>query len=136
MSDHARVDETEFKAAMRQVTSSVAVVTASFGNLRNGLTATSVCSVTMEPPTMLVCVNRKARADALIAESRAFAINILADAQHKTPPTTWTEPSLLDDLARVASLGVDEVIWDLNIIGTAPDVQIAAFERLAEALGH
>lgn len=83
MPDRARVDEAEFKSAMRQVTSSVAVVTASFGNLRNGLTATSVCSVTMEPPTMLVCINRKSRADALIAESRAFAINILADEQHK-----------------------------------------------------
>ena len=32
---------------------------------------------------MLVCVNRNSRADALIAQSRAFAINILADEQHK-----------------------------------------------------
>jgi flavin reductase len=83
MQDRVSVDEAEFKIAMRQVTSCVCVVTARAGKFRNGLTATSVCSVTMEPPTMLVCVNRKSRADAMIAESGAFAINVLADQQHK-----------------------------------------------------
>lgn len=83
MQDRPSVGEAEFKVAMRQVTSCVSVVTAGSGGLRNGLTATSVCSVTMEPPTMLVCVNRKSRADAIIADTGAFAINVLADEQHK-----------------------------------------------------
>jgi flavin reductase len=83
MGRHASVGEAEFKTAMRQVASSVSIVTARSGKLRNGLTATSVCSVTTEPPTMLVCVNRQSRADAIIAESGAFAINVLADEHHK-----------------------------------------------------
>jgi probable F420-dependent oxidoreductase len=61
---------------------------------------------------------------------------MLADAQHPTPPTTWTEPSMLDDLARIGALGVDELIWDLNIVGMAPVSQVAALERLAAALGR
>jgi len=59
----------------------------------------------------------------------------LADAQHPIPPTTWTEPSMLDDLARIATPGVDELIWDLNIVGMEPARQVEAFERLASALG-
>lgn len=95
MQDRVSVGEAEFKTAMRQVTSFVSVVTARSGKLRNGLTATSVCSVTTEPPTMLVCVNRKSRADSIIAESGAFAINVLADQQHKIArlfSTTQIEP--------------------------------------------
>jgi flavin reductase len=76
------VGEIEFKTAMRQVASSVAIVTARSAQLRNGLTATAVCSVAATPPTMLVCVNRNASAEPLIHESGAFAINFLADRQH------------------------------------------------------
>jgi probable F420-dependent oxidoreductase len=59
---------------------------------------------------------------------------MLADAQHEEPPTFWTPPVILDDLARVAALGVDEVIWDLNIVGMPPEQQVAELERLASAL--
>lgn len=76
------VSEIDFKTAMRQVVSSVAVVTARAGALRNGLTATAVCSVSASPPTMLVCVNQSASAEPLIRESGAFAINFLAEHQH------------------------------------------------------
>ncbi len=77
------VSEVEFKTAMRQVASSVAIVTARAGNLRNGLTATAVCSVAATPPTMLVCINRSASAEPLIEESDAFAINFLTESQHR-----------------------------------------------------
>jgi probable F420-dependent oxidoreductase len=61
---------------------------------------------------------------------------MLADAQHPEPPTVWTPPVILDDLARVATLGVEEVIWDLNIVGMPPERQVAELERLASALGR
>lgn len=76
------VGEAEFMSAMRQVASSVAIVTARLGHLCNGLAATAVCCVSASPPTMLVCVNRRASADPLIDESGAFAINFLAESQH------------------------------------------------------
>lgn len=76
------VGEAQFKVAMRQVASSVAIVTARSGRLRNGLTATAVCSVAADPPTMLVCVNASASADSLIHESGSFAINFLTARQH------------------------------------------------------
>jgi flavin reductase len=79
---HALVAEHEFKLGMRQVASSVAVVTSRAAHVRNGLTATAVCSVCAEPPTILACVNRSASAEALIAESGSFAVNFLAEEQH------------------------------------------------------
>jgi probable F420-dependent oxidoreductase len=59
---------------------------------------------------------------------------MLADAEHKTPPTTWTAPSVLDDLARAKAEGIDQVIWDLNVVDTPPADQIRAFETVAAAL--
>jgi flavin reductase len=82
MQSHPVVPEQEFKLGMRQIASSVAIVTSRAGSMRNGLTATAVCSVSAEPPTMLACVNRNASAAALIASSGSFAINFLAEEQH------------------------------------------------------
>lgn len=64
---------------MRRLLSGVSVVTAS--NLRGerfAMTATSITSVSAEPPSLLVCVNRSARIDHAIKESAYFCINILA----------------------------------------------------------
>ncbi|WP_206538697.1 flavin reductase family protein [Afipia sp. P52-10] len=71
----------DFMLGMRQVVSSVAIVTARADGVRNGLTATAVCSVSAEPPTILVCVNRNASAEPLIAAGGCFGVNFLADTQ-------------------------------------------------------
>jgi flavin reductase len=77
------VSEADFKTAMRQVTSPVAIVTASVGRKRNGLSVTAICAVTANPPTILVCINRDAPAEQLVAESGAFAVNFLTEEQHQ-----------------------------------------------------
>jgi flavin reductase len=82
MRPKAIVPDHEFKLGMRQVVSSVAIVTSRSREVRNGLTATAVCSVSAEPPTVLACVNRNASAERIIAESGTFAINFLAEDQH------------------------------------------------------
>jgi len=82
----AMISDHEFKLGLRQVASPVAIVTSRMGEVRNGLTATAVCSVSAEPPTMLACVNRNASAEAIIAESGKFAINFLTEDQHPIAP--------------------------------------------------
>jgi probable F420-dependent oxidoreductase len=59
---------------------------------------------------------------------------MLADAEHRTPPTTWTEPSVLDDLARAADQGISQVVWDLTIVDTPIPDQLRALERLADKI--
>jgi flavin reductase (NADH)/cob(II)yrinic acid a,c-diamide reductase len=72
------VEARDFKQAMRQCAGAVALVTvgAEHGR-RTGLTVTSACSLSDNPPSLIVCVNRNASAHARIREERAFAINFL-----------------------------------------------------------
>ncbi|VTZ27585.1 MFS transporter [Methylocella tundrae] len=69
-----------FLAGMRLFASGCAIVAARHGTDRAGLTATALCSVTADPPQLLVCVNRKVRAHALISDSRALSVNVLANS--------------------------------------------------------
>jgi flavin reductase (DIM6/NTAB) family NADH-FMN oxidoreductase RutF len=63
---------------MRYLASGVAIITAGTGPKRRGFTATAVCSVSADPPTVLVCANRSAEAHDVIAHHRHFCINLLA----------------------------------------------------------
>jgi cob(II)yrinic acid a,c-diamide reductase len=68
----------DFKAGMRQLPGAVCVVGAAHEGARRGLTLTAVCSVSVDPPTLLVCVNRRASAHDLIARSGSFTVNQLS----------------------------------------------------------
>jgi flavin reductase (DIM6/NTAB) family NADH-FMN oxidoreductase RutF len=70
-----------FKSAVRQVTSTVAVIAAQNGATRGGLTVTAACVACADPPTMLICVNRAASLAPIIADSGAFAVNFLDEEQ-------------------------------------------------------
>lgn len=74
----------DFRAAMRQLAATVCVITAGEGAARRGLTATAVCSLSVDPPAMLVCVNRSGQAHHAIAAAGAFCVNILAAGQRDT----------------------------------------------------
>jgi flavin reductase len=75
------IDGEQFKAVMRNIGSSVAVITVSQAGRSHGMTATAACSVSTSPPTMLIVVNRSTRSHPVIADARRFTINILADHQ-------------------------------------------------------
>jgi flavin reductase (DIM6/NTAB) family NADH-FMN oxidoreductase RutF len=68
-----------FKAIMSRWASGVTVVTAhtESGEV-HGMTASSFSSVSLSPPLVLVCVNRKNRTHDLIIEQRRFGIHLLA----------------------------------------------------------
>jgi flavin reductase (DIM6/NTAB) family NADH-FMN oxidoreductase RutF len=65
------------KLALRRLASAVAVVTCRDGETRHAMTATAVSAMSMQPPSMIVCVNRSAGFHAAISRARDFAINIL-----------------------------------------------------------
>lgn len=65
------------RRAMRLVASTVAVVTAGHEGDVGGATVTSVTSVSMDPPTLLVCVNRSVRLNTLLQAAGAFRVNYL-----------------------------------------------------------
>ncbi len=75
------IDKATFRACMRGVPGAVSVVTTVHAGARSGLTVTAVCSVSAEPPQMLVCVNRSSSAQAVIAAAGRFGISYLAHDQ-------------------------------------------------------
>ena len=73
------VDITHFRAAMARFPGAVTVVTARAPDGgRRGITATAVCSVSAEPPSLLVCLNRKTGTCAAVRETGRFNVNLLA----------------------------------------------------------
>lgn len=72
----------DFKRALRQIASPVAIVTAANEGDIGGVTATTFCSVSSDPPTFLVCLNKGSTVAGLIDASGQFAVNLLADEQH------------------------------------------------------
>jgi flavin reductase (DIM6/NTAB) family NADH-FMN oxidoreductase RutF/nitroreductase len=71
-----------FKSLMRNIASSVAVITTTNGDKHHGMTATAVCSVSADPATILIVVNRSTRSHPIISASKTFTVNILAEHQH------------------------------------------------------
>lgn len=69
-----------FRDAMRHLAGAVSIVTAGRGADRNGLTATSLVSLSVHPPTILVCVNRSASAWPLLLREGRFGVNVLGAA--------------------------------------------------------
>src|ERR1700731_2224602 len=89
----AHVDASRYRDAMRRVPAAVTIVTARFEYEVNGLTATAVCSLTADPPQVLVCVNRGATAESLIAKSRRFVVNFLSE-EHEDRARRFSQTKL------------------------------------------
>lgn len=71
------VSKTEFRNAMARVCAPVNVITTNGPAGRGGFTATAMCSVTDEPPTLLVCMNSRSSQTALFVENHQFCVNVL-----------------------------------------------------------
>ena len=75
------VDAAAFKAVMRRHPTGVTVVTSVRESEPRGITLTAFASVSADPPTVLICVNREARSYLYISTSRIFCVNLLAAEQ-------------------------------------------------------
>lgn len=66
-----------FREAMRHVASTVYAVTTQDDGERYGILATAVSSLSFDPPSLLVCVNRAASLHDPLARAEKFAVNVL-----------------------------------------------------------
>jgi flavin reductase (DIM6/NTAB) family NADH-FMN oxidoreductase RutF len=75
------VPSDDFKQAMRHLAGGVTIIATEQEGRRTGLAATAVCSVSADPPTVLICINAGASAHEPIRESGRFSVNLLASGQ-------------------------------------------------------
>lgn len=78
--DNALSDD--FKHAMRRLATTIALVTTGTDENWTGMAATAVTSVTSDPPTILVAVNRTASMSPTLIDQQRFCVNLLAE-RHK-----------------------------------------------------
>lgn len=72
------VDAATFRAAMARFPGAVTIVTSAGAGARRGITATAVCSVSADPPSLLVCLNRATGTCAMVADTGMFNVSLLA----------------------------------------------------------
>jgi flavin reductase ActVB len=78
------VDAVSFRRALANMAAPVTVVTTVDGEGRpRGFTASSVCSLSLDPPLVLVCIGKGMRSYAAFAAAERFNVNVLAGDQEE-----------------------------------------------------
>ena len=67
----------DFRQAMRRVASTVNVISILVDGQPMGVTATAVSSISLDPPSLLVCLNRAASLHAPMGDMTHFRLNVL-----------------------------------------------------------
>ena len=81
VSIETEVTSSDFRNAMRQLTGGVSVITAGRGRDISGMTVTSVSSLSVDPPALIVSINREASSWPLVKRYGFFGVNILTSDQ-------------------------------------------------------
>jgi flavin reductase (DIM6/NTAB) family NADH-FMN oxidoreductase RutF len=97
------IDASEFRRVMGHFATGVAVVT----SVRDdggpcGLTASAVCSVSLAPTMVLVCVEKDADTHDCIGEAGFFAVNVLAEGRGETLARRFAGDDVEDKFRGVA----------------------------------
>jgi flavin reductase (DIM6/NTAB) family NADH-FMN oxidoreductase RutF len=77
------VDPDLFRGTLSNWASGVTVVTSRHDEELRGMTASAFCSLSLDPPLVLVCIDRSAIMHEVVARSHIFAINMLARDQEE-----------------------------------------------------
>lgn len=77
----ATVTPQMMRDTLRLWASGVSIVTAAHDGERSGMTVSAFNSLALDPPMILVCLNKDAHTTDLILKSRAFSISILGEGQ-------------------------------------------------------
>lgn len=75
------VDDNQFKHALSHFASGVTIVTTEHEGTDYGLTVASFASLSLNPPLVLVCINKSSSSHDPIAKSQKFGVSILASDQ-------------------------------------------------------
>lgn len=76
------ISKEEFRRALSRFASGVTVVTTKDADGKlYGITVSAFCSVSLEPPLILVCIERSTGSHRALAQSGAFVVNVLRENQ-------------------------------------------------------
>lgn len=74
---------TNFRAVMRRFPAAVNVIVSNKDGVDHGMTATAVMSVSMDPPSLVICINNNTFLHEILLNQPNFSVNVLsAEQQH------------------------------------------------------
>ena len=74
-------DQRLYREVVSHFATGVAVITAKHDGVDYGMTASALASLSVEPPTLLVCLSRESVTHSAIHSAGAFGVNILTESQ-------------------------------------------------------
>jgi len=76
------ISSEEFRAALSKFASGVTVVTTKDAEgMPHGITVSAFCSLSLDPPLVLVCIEKNAGSHNAFTESGVFVVNVLCEEQ-------------------------------------------------------
>jgi flavin reductase len=66
-----------FREAMRRFAATVSIVSCACDGSRYGMSATAITSLSVDPPSLLVCVNKSAATHRVLRRGGRFCVNVL-----------------------------------------------------------
>lgn len=73
------VDRDHMRRAMGRFASGITIITTRYDGSDYGLTASAVSALSLDPPMLLICVNKTSNTQQAIKASGVFAVNILRE---------------------------------------------------------
>jgi flavin reductase (NADH) len=113
----------EFRAAMANLSAAVNIVTTDGVSGKAGITVSAVCSVTDDPPTLLVCVNQRSYTHDIFRTNRRIAVNVLAP-QHQEMAMHFSGATRLTLEERFALPGWDHTTYGVPVLEAAAAVLV------------
>jgi flavin reductase (DIM6/NTAB) family NADH-FMN oxidoreductase RutF len=132
--DYRSVEAAEFRLAMRNLASGVAIVATGTDKARRGLTVSSVTSLCMEPPCLLVGINTNSETHDAILTNGSFGVNLLGSDEEdlalrfagrdgvkgfqRFQAAPWEEGMLGVPILRTAISSLECVLHHHHVVGT------------------
>ena len=122
------IDPREFRMTLGRFATGVTVVTARLGEDVHGITVNAFMSVSLEPPLVLVSIDRQAKANRLLRASGRYGVSVLAEDQEPHSDHFAGRPSAL-------SVALQEVAGVPTVRGALAQL-VCRTEQIVEAGDH
>ena len=145
------IDRKAYRDAMARLGAAVNVITTAGADGWRGFTASAVCSVTDDPPTLLLCVNRTSDSHEPLTMNRILCVNTLSAGQEdlsgifagmtglqgaeRFEHGTWSTLATGAPVLEGAVVSFDCRITDVTEVGTHT-VFFAEVEAIQSSIAH
>lgn len=139
------VDPIEFRRTLGRFATGVTVVTTLDGEADHGMTVNSFTSVSLDPPLVLVCSDKKAESYELMNKSKIFAVNVLTEDQkevsvnfsrHELKPIRFRNLKVRREITGAAILEDAIAFIDCRVIALHDAGDHGIFVGQVEKLGY